>query len=374
MDVGAAKAVDRLLRVADQQQAAGAVVVGEAVEPVEDARLQRRGVLEFIDQRHRVLGQHAGPQTLGVDGVERRVQRRVEPGQQVGEAEGAGLTLQLDQALRDARGRKGAQLAGHAGQLVAFSQQPLEGREMIRQIDRVPAVQRVCHAPRREAADGGRAQVESVGRRVVGPGRQGRQPRRVVLRAQLALVERAGLGGHLRIEPGLHRLRTLRPTGLQHGQRCATLRRQAIDQRAQAGLRRGGGQRRIQQLARIVGQRRDVFPDAERHVERATGQRIELTAPEILRRIELHCALVGIQFFVERGAAVEGVLAQHALAPGVDGVHGGVVHALRRHRQPPRRRASGRATRVVGQQRDQHGVAGVGRRVAPEALRGRQQA
>jgi hypothetical protein len=34
-------------------------------------------------------------------------------------------------------------------------------------------------------------------------------------------------------------------------------------------------------------------------------------------------------------AAVEGVLAQHALAPGVDGVHGRVVHGLGGHRQAP---------------------------------------
>ena len=59
VDVGAAKAVDRLLGVADQQQRGVARVVVDAVEAVEDARLQRRGVLEFVDQGHRGLRQDA---------------------------------------------------------------------------------------------------------------------------------------------------------------------------------------------------------------------------------------------------------------------------------------------------------------------------
>ncbi len=50
--VGAAEAVDRLLGVADQEQRAMAIL--GAVDAVEDAELQRVGVLELVDQRHRV--------------------------------------------------------------------------------------------------------------------------------------------------------------------------------------------------------------------------------------------------------------------------------------------------------------------------------
>ena len=64
VDVGAAKGVDRLLGVADQEQAAVEMVFLDAVDAVKDAVLHRVGVLEFIDQGHReLLADHTG-QTL----------------------------------------------------------------------------------------------------------------------------------------------------------------------------------------------------------------------------------------------------------------------------------------------------------------------
>src|SRR5256885_3245379 len=48
--VGAAKAVDGLLGISDQEHGK----IGAAIDPAEDAVLNRIGVLEFVDQRCRV--------------------------------------------------------------------------------------------------------------------------------------------------------------------------------------------------------------------------------------------------------------------------------------------------------------------------------
>ena len=55
VDVGTAKAVDRLLRVTDQQQRSVLPVIGRAVDAVKDAELQRRGVLKLVNHGHREL-------------------------------------------------------------------------------------------------------------------------------------------------------------------------------------------------------------------------------------------------------------------------------------------------------------------------------
>ena len=103
VDVGTAEAVDRLLRVADQQQRGGQVVLGHAVQAVEQAVLQRRGVLELVDQRDRVLRQDALAQALA--GLARvRRQGLVEPRLQIGETEAGAAALELVEPVGDAVG------------------------------------------------------------------------------------------------------------------------------------------------------------------------------------------------------------------------------------------------------------------------------
>ncbi len=51
----APEGVDRLLGVADHEQAGVAVVLADAVDAFENTVLDRVGVLEFIDHRHREL-------------------------------------------------------------------------------------------------------------------------------------------------------------------------------------------------------------------------------------------------------------------------------------------------------------------------------
>jgi hypothetical protein len=54
-----AEAVDRLLRIADQQQQAACGAVAAAIQGVEDRPLPRIGVLEFVDQCDRPLRMQA---------------------------------------------------------------------------------------------------------------------------------------------------------------------------------------------------------------------------------------------------------------------------------------------------------------------------
>ncbi len=85
VDVAAAEAVDRLLGVADHHQAAARRAVRVAIDAVEDAVLQRVGVLEFVHQRHRPRLEQARRERLAV-----RAQRFVHAHDQRVEGELAG--------------------------------------------------------------------------------------------------------------------------------------------------------------------------------------------------------------------------------------------------------------------------------------------
>ncbi|CRZ81822.1 Uncharacterised protein [Vibrio cholerae] len=50
-NIGATEGVNRLFRVADHQQATLRMV---QIQPTENAVLQRVGILEFVDHRHRI--------------------------------------------------------------------------------------------------------------------------------------------------------------------------------------------------------------------------------------------------------------------------------------------------------------------------------
>ncbi|MNQ44365.1 hypothetical protein D3C85_581180 [compost metagenome] len=89
LDVGAAKTVDRLLRVTDQEQAQGRVVVGNPVQQVENLVLGRRRILEFIDHGQRILVDDALAQGHAILAGQRVVQAL----QHVGKAELARLAF-----------------------------------------------------------------------------------------------------------------------------------------------------------------------------------------------------------------------------------------------------------------------------------------
>ena len=83
-----------------------------AVELVEQAVLQRRGVLELVDQRHRVLRGDAFAQALAI----RPGQGPVEPLRHVGKAKTPRLALELRHALLHTGGGMQAQCHGRVGQ------------------------------------------------------------------------------------------------------------------------------------------------------------------------------------------------------------------------------------------------------------------
>ncbi len=74
VNVRATKTVNGLFGFANQQQSALGVVVWCAVNLVKDAVLEGRGVLELVNQRHRVLGDDAIAQALTAGAVQRGVQ------------------------------------------------------------------------------------------------------------------------------------------------------------------------------------------------------------------------------------------------------------------------------------------------------------
>ena len=120
VNIGAAKAVDGLLGVANEQQRAiGRRGVG-LVDVLKQAVLQRRGVLKLIEQRHRVLLAQALAQQRAL----RPGQSRVQTLQHVGKAKGARLALEPLQALGDV-------LLGMPAQTQAHGLNGIEGLQQI---------------------------------------------------------------------------------------------------------------------------------------------------------------------------------------------------------------------------------------------------
>ncbi len=218
------------------------------------------------------------------------------------------------------------------------------------------------------------AESERIAVRAVRPCGQRGQPAGVVARRQLALVPVALLGRRLRVQPLLHGLRPLGPALPEDREGAAALALAALHGIGQRALARAGGQRLLGQAAHVGDQRLHAAPDGEHGVECVAAQRIALLAPVVLRGLGLHGTLVGSQLFVEQAAAVERVFAQHALAPGVDGVDGRVVHAFGGHGQAPGGAGAQRPVGVGRPQRGQEIVAGGHLGFAAKALRGFEQA
>ena len=90
-----------------------------------------------------------------------------------------------------------------------------------------------------------------------------------------------------------------------------------------------------QQRLHVFDQRMHAGPDLEHFLQHLAGKRVALLTPVVLRGFGLALAFIGFQRFVKQIAAVKRMFAQHALAPGIDGVNGCIVHALRGHIQTP---------------------------------------
>ena len=92
--------------------------------------------------------------------------------------------------------------------------------------------------------------------------------------------------------------------------------------------------------------------------------------PVIAHHLGQQFAVIGLQSLAEQAAAVEGMLAQHALTPAVDGGYGGFVHPLRRQLQAAGALVPLRLREITAQLAQQ--VISLG--IAPEYGRGLDQA
>ena len=132
-DVGAAKGVDRLLRIADHQQPQPRLRAGIGVQRAENGVLGRVGILEFVDQGNRVgLAQGLG-QTLAVRAVRR--QRLCQPADHVVKADFRPAGFFGRQRCGDAAGGVGQQGSAQAGVGQRRLQQPLDGKKRLRRIE-----------------------------------------------------------------------------------------------------------------------------------------------------------------------------------------------------------------------------------------------
>ena len=349
VDVGPAKAVDGLLGVANEQQRGVGLGHTGRVQQFEQAVLQGRGVLEFVDQRHRVLGRDARAQACAL----RCLQGLHQALQQVAKAEHAALALEQGHALLYLGGgvqaQPGSQRCGREQRLL----QVLQRGRGFGQIERRRAGKaRVHQALGRKAAPGRLRPLQRLPQVAVQPLLQRVKPGGTATDLDLAPVPVGLVLLQVHLQPVAQGLHMLRPTRTQ-GLFLLCMRLQALHQRG--GLRQRG-QVGVQQLVQVGMQPIDMGPDAGHGFELRRGQPIALLAPVVLHGLGLQAVLVGAEFFFVELAAVHGVLAQHALAPGINGEHGRFVHGFGGEREAPGGMLALRAGGIVLQQRGEKGV------------------
>ena len=320
VDVGAAEGVDRLLRVADQEQTAVGAVVFNAVDALEDPVLHRVGVLEFVDQRHRELLADQGRQALAAIALQRRIQAQ----QHVVEAHFRATALFFFEARTDPMG--GVLQHGGIGRRQAIETGLEPGhRVQARMIRRCALLPGFCHAVGGQAREAG-ADVQLFKGLVFGPGFDFLEPGLEIPRLHLAPVDT--LAGDTFVTQGQQLVGPLAPGHLEFKQGGSPLLQAFGDQLRRLftgeGVALAG-----EQPADSRQQGRRPAPIAAHPVQRIALHRITEQPPVIAQDFTEQIAVVGFQGLGKQAAAVEGVLAQHALAPTVDGRHRRLIHPLR---------------------------------------------
>ncbi len=369
-DVRAAKGVDRLLGIADEQHGAlRSLRRGDAVEAIKHAELQRRGVLKFVDQRNGILLQNSRPQPLAL----RPGQRRIEALELVVKTELAAGRLERPQPDIDLRRRIGLQFGNEVRQIGQCRAQRLDLVERGWRLHLPALVAAGAQAVGRELGPSFIVELGLLLRGLIQPGLQRVKPAANALKTIFALAQRVGRRLHQRAQPLPHGRDALGPLRLEHAhlrllrlaQPLPEVEQRGVTNRAQRRPGLGCAQPRFH----LALQRADVRPHLEHAVQRRARKRIDLLPPEVAHGLRGEFAFVGHQIFVEGMTAVEGVFAQHALAPGVDGEHGRVIHRLRRHRQAPGGGLPRTSRRIAVQQARQKFIIRLGCEGALEALR-----
>ena len=112
------------------------------------------------------------------------------------------------------------------------------------------------------------------------------------------------------------------------------------------------GQQRLDRVLQRVG----FLPFLCQQFGGIAVQREDEVAPVVAHGVGQQFAFVGQAAFGRRLAAVERVLQQHALAPAMDGEHGGLVHPLRGEFEAARGGGARVLVGIVGDQREQEVV------------------
>ena len=167
------------------------------------------------------------------------------------------------------------------------------------------------------------------------PFAQGLEPFLVVNRFELDAIPCAFIVGKLAVEPVFQALGFVLPALGQSLQSLRHLLALTTDQLAQTASSRLCRNIFTRQRLHVANQGAHMRPDAQNFFQQLTRQRITLLAPVVLRGFHLALAFIGLQRFIKQVAAIKSMFAQHALAPGINGVNGSVIHALRRHVEPP---------------------------------------
>ncbi|MCY1499335.1 hypothetical protein D9M68_333500 [compost metagenome] len=337
--VGAAEGVDRLLGVADEAQRG--VIQFRRIQAVEDGELDRVGVLEFVDQRQRVLLAQ-GRRQLGAG---RALQRLVEAVEQVVEGQQALRRLarrQLAVELLEQAHLQGDQapLAGRLG----GGQRLDQGVEGFGQLARGGDVALLAGLGQRRRAELGhpvggleqRRRVGEVGVQLGAPGRQ------------------LGLFVGALAEPAV---------GLQLGQPGIAV---ALPERGGVLPARGGGAQFVAARAvlRLDAQVGLAEVAAQALAQRRRGQPLlgqvarpgrvgvgQLVAPGIGEQGVEQLAVVLGQFAVEVAAGLERGVLQGALAEAVDGEDRRLVEAVHGEQQAPPRVFAGMPGVQFGEER-----------------------
>ena len=334
-DIGAAKGVDRLFRVADQQQRQLGLI---KIERAENTILLRIGILKFVNQRHRI----AGANGVGQQRAARLLQRLVETAQQIVEAEQRAQALLFTHRVAHFHQRAGDNQIAQRERLGEKGLYRLKQRMLRR---------RAFFGLLRQHALGETLQLfreEIVGCLAVGPLGDFRHPERQIFAAVAALIH-AGLADDAfdfvahRPPLALHLADARQVGGVARRQGFIVGRRPFQPRRFAL---QPGPQRRQQTLWPVP-----LGDDGARHIQR---QRIAVASPEIRRRLLKQRRLILYQLLLEQHAGLEGVQVKHALAEAVNSEDRRFVHlTLRRQQQ----RSGLREILNLLQQKRQHRIA-----------------
>ena len=299
-DVGPAERVDGLLRIAHQQQRAGAVE-----DPAEDPELYRIGVLELVDEG----GLELPAQRLGEPIGPRSLKRLVEREEQILVALHAAGSLAPRHLV--AHVRDGVELEPHDEIVLGLLAQVVERLGLLEEgVPRCPAgllgalLERGgCHLPQCHGRGERGRPVAKVGVEGAAPVLEpcsvfgGIEMPAVEQRADLGARGHPGLAGR-RVERG-----QLRAQQLRIGRHLA---------RKDGQVRRTSHERVDELVRRLQAKRALLHPVQVRlHRHHARGE-------EVLADLALELRGVGQQLQAEPRPALERALLQHAEAEGVD--------------------------------------------------------